>query len=185
MIPAWFVGFAFAAIGIGALVPAAIMSIAAANLWTRNVYVEFLSPNASPGAEARMAKWVSLIVKFGALFFILVLPLDYAIQLQLLGGVWMSQTLPAVMIGLFTRWFNPWALLLGWATGIGLGTWMAALTAFKNANFSVVVAGFTIPAYAAVWALVANIVVAIVATLVIDATAGRDRRDETVAADYA
>jgi SSS family solute:Na+ symporter len=31
-----FAGIAFAAIGIGALVPAAIMSIAAANLWTRS-----------------------------------------------------------------------------------------------------------------------------------------------------
>lgn len=185
MFPAWFAGFAFAAIGIGALVPAAIMSIAAANLWTRNVYVEFLSPNASLAAEARMAKWVSLIVKFGALFFILALPLDYAIQLQLLGGVWMSQTLPAVIIGLFTRWFNSWALLLGWATGIGLGTWMAALTAFKNANYSVVLAGFTIPAYAAIWALLANIVVAVVATLVLNAASGRERLDATVAADYA
>ena len=185
MFPAWFVGFAFAAIAIGALVPAAIMSIAAANLWTRNVHVEFLNPNASLGAEARVAKWVSLIVKFGALFFILFLPLDYAIQLQLLGGVWMSQTLPAVMLGLFTRWFNSWALLLGWATGIGLGTWMAALTAFKNANYSLTVAGLTIPAYAAIWALVANLAVAVVATLALNVVAGRERRDETVAADYA
>jgi hypothetical protein len=38
--PAWFAGVTFAAIGIGALVPAAIMSIAAANLFTRNVYRE-------------------------------------------------------------------------------------------------------------------------------------------------
>ena len=161
------------------------MSIAAANLWTRNVHVEFLNPNASLGAEARVAKWVSLIVKFGALFFILFLPLDYAIQLQLLGGVWMSQTLPAVMLGLFTRWFNSWALLLGWVTGIGLGTWMAALTSFKNANYSLTIAGLTIPAYAAIWALVANLAVAVVATLVLNAVAGRERRDETVAADYA
>jgi SSS family solute:Na+ symporter len=35
--PSWFAGVAFAAIAIGALVPAAIMSIAAANLFTRNV----------------------------------------------------------------------------------------------------------------------------------------------------
>src|SRR4051794_24091844 len=40
--PQWFTGIAFAAIGIGALVPAAIMSIAAANLFTRNIYKEYL-----------------------------------------------------------------------------------------------------------------------------------------------
>ena len=41
--PSWFVGIAFAAIGIGALVPAAIMSIAAANLYTRNIHREFFN----------------------------------------------------------------------------------------------------------------------------------------------
>jgi Na+/proline symporter len=41
--PSWFVGIAFAAIGIGALVPAAIMSIAAANLYTRNIHREFIN----------------------------------------------------------------------------------------------------------------------------------------------
>ncbi len=185
MFPDWFAGFAFAAVGIGALVPAAIMSIAAANLWTRNVFVEFINPNASAAAEAGMAKWVSLIVKVGALFFILFLPLDYAIQLQLLGGVWMSQTLPAVMLGLFSRWWNSWALLAGWAAGIGLGTWMTYLQSFKNATYALTVAGVTIPAYAAVWALAVNILVAAVLTLVANAVAGREPRDETVAADYA
>src|SRR5262249_33675935 len=62
--PAWFVGIAFAAIGIGALVPAAIMSIAAANLYTRNIHREFVNPNPPDKQEAQMAKWVSLIVKF-------------------------------------------------------------------------------------------------------------------------
>ena len=45
-----FAGIAFAAIGIGALVPAAIMSIAAANLWTRNIYKEYLQARRHPGA---------------------------------------------------------------------------------------------------------------------------------------
>src|ERR1700709_1883603 len=35
LFPSWFAGFAFAAIAIGALVPAAVMSIGAANLFTR------------------------------------------------------------------------------------------------------------------------------------------------------
>ena len=65
--PSWFVGIAFAAIGIGALVPAAIMSIAAANLYTRNIHREFINRNPTDKQEAQMAKWVSLIVKFGAL----------------------------------------------------------------------------------------------------------------------
>ncbi len=51
--PSWFAGFAFAAIAIGALVPAAVMSIAAANLFTRNIYCEYLRPQCSPRQELR------------------------------------------------------------------------------------------------------------------------------------
>ncbi len=121
--PSWFVGIAFAAIGIGALVPAAIMSIAAANLYTRNIHREFFQADCIAGKdEAQMAKWASLVVKFGALVFILFVPTQYAIQLQLLGGIWIIQTLPAVILGLYTRWFDDWALLVGWAAGMVAGT---------------------------------------------------------------
>src|SRR6201989_1674814 len=123
--PAWFAGIAFAAVGIGALVPAAIMSIGAANLYTRNIHGEFINRNPTDRQEAQMAKWVSLIVKIGALVFILFLPTQYAIQLQLLGGIWIIQTLPAVMLGVYTRWFNDWALFVGWAAGTLAGTAMA------------------------------------------------------------
>ena len=92
--PSWFVGVAFAGIAIGALVPAAIMSIACANLFTRNLYKEFLRPDCSDAEEARMAKIVSLVVKVGAVVFILAIPHDYAIHLQLLGGIWIIQLLP-------------------------------------------------------------------------------------------
>src|ERR1700719_3073360 len=123
--PSWFVGIAFAAIGIGALVPAAIMSIAAANLYTRNIHRELINKKPTNRQEAQMAKWVSLIVKVGALVFILFVPTQFAIQLQLLGGIWIIQTLPAVLLGSYTRWFNSWALLVGWAVGTVAGTWMA------------------------------------------------------------
>ena len=50
------------------------MSIAAANLFSRNVYREFIRPDADPRAEARAAKIASLFVKIGALLFVIVLP---------------------------------------------------------------------------------------------------------------
>ena len=73
MFPDWFTGVAYAAIGIGALVPAAIMSIAAANLFTRNIYKEYIKPNASDADEARVSKITSLLVKVGAMLCILFL----------------------------------------------------------------------------------------------------------------
>jgi SSS family solute:Na+ symporter len=184
--PSWFVGIAFAAIGIGALVPAAIMSIAAANLYTRNIHREFINKNPTDKQEAQMAKWVSLIVKFGALIFIIFVPTQYAIQLQLLGGIWIIQTLPAVMLGAYTRWFNAWALLIGWAVGTGAGTAMAVA---PNLTVSVIYplafAGYTFPGYTAVYTVILNLAVAIVLTPVFNLLRGRKAPlDQTVAADY-
>jgi len=181
MFPAWFVGLAFAAIAIGALVPAAIMSIACANLFTRNIYKEWLKPDCTPQQEASVAKIVSIVVKFGALLFVLELQSTYAIQLQLLGGIWMVQTLPAVIIGLYTRWFNPMGLLAGWTAGIVSGTVMVWQLALKTSTYPLVLFGLTVPTYAAILALALNIAVAVVATLILGKRAGTD---ETVPGDY-
>jgi SSS family solute:Na+ symporter len=182
--PSWFVGVAFAAIGIGALVPAAIMSIAAANLYTRNIHREFINKNPTDKQEAHIAKRVSLIVKVGALVFILFVPTEYAIQLQLLGGIWIIQTLPPVMLGVYTRWFNSWALLAGWAVGTGAGTIMAIATKLTT-TFPLVIGGHTFPGYTAVYTVALNLAVAAVLTPVFNAvSAGRGIVDETTASDY-
>ncbi|MGH6717299.1 MAG: monocarboxylate uptake permease MctP, partial [Bradyrhizobium sp.] len=182
--PSWFVGIAFAAIGIGALVPAAIMSIAAANLYTRNIHREFINPNPTDKQEAQMAKAVSLIVKAGALVFILFVPTKYAIYLQLLGGIWIIQTLPSVMLGAYTRWFNDWALLIGWVVGIGSGTAMA-IAAHLSPIYPVVIAGHAFPGYSALYTVILNVIVVIVLTPVFDAISARNTPiDETAAADY-
>ena len=182
--PSWFVGIAFAAIGIGALVPAAIMSIGAANLYTRNIHREFINKNPTDKQEAQMAKWVSLIVKFGALVFIIFLPTQFAIYLQLLGGIWIIQTLPAVILGAYTRWFNDWALLVGWAVGIAFGTGMAAAVNLTP-TFPLQLAGYTFPGYTALYTVILNIVVAIVLTPVFNAMSAQPARfDETAASDY-
>jgi SSS family solute:Na+ symporter len=182
--PSWFVGIAFAAIGIGALVPAAIMSIAAANLYTRNIHREFINRNPTDKEEAQMAKWVSLLVKVGALVFILFVPTQYAIQLQLLGGIWIIQTLPAVMLGVYTRWFNDWALLVGWAAGIGAGTVLAVAMQLKG-SYPLVIGGYTIPGYIAVWTVILNLVVSVLLTPLFNALGSRRApSDATVEADY-
>jgi SSS family solute:Na+ symporter len=182
--PSWFVGVAFAAIGIGALVPAAIMSIATANLFTRNIYKEYFKPNCTAKEESTMAKLVSLVVKVGALAFVIFLPLQYAIQLQLLGGVWMSQTLPAVIISLYTRWFHRTALLLGWIAGIGTGTSMVATLSLKSSVYPLTFDGLTVPGYAALYALAVNLAVSVVLTFVFNAMGVNRGTDATEAHHY-
>ncbi len=181
--PSWFVGVMFAAIAIGALVPAAIMSIAAANLYTRNVYKEYLKPDASSADEARMAKLVSLIVKVGALAFILFTKPQYAINLQLLGGAWIIQTFPTVVVGLYTRWLHPRALAVGWAVGMALSTWMVVSQGFKP-TYPLQLGGLTVPGYAAFYSLILNFVVTILVTLLLRALKTDEGKDSTVPEDY-
>ncbi|RKP44921.1 monocarboxylate uptake permease MctP [Trinickia fusca] len=182
--PSWFVGVAFAAIGIGALVPAAIMSIAAANLYTRNIHREFVNRNMTHDQETNVAKLVSLIVKVGAVAFILGLPLTYAIQLQLLGGIWIIQTLPAIVLGLYTRKLDYRGLLVGWAVGIGFGTWMAASQNLKSSIYALHLGGYAIPGYAALWSLAVNVVVAIVVSVIVRALGMSASEDSTRPEDY-
>ena len=187
--PAWFAGIAFAAIAVGALVPAAIMSIAAANLFTRNIYREFLKPDATPAHEAQVSKIASLLVKVGALVFVLAMDKTIALNLQLLGGIWILQTFPAIVVGLYTRWFHRWALLIGWAVAMVYGT----ITAYRVINpatgkhFGGPLS--TIPftdtkAYIALTAFVINLVLVIVLTAIFRALKVADGNDATHPTDY-
>jgi SSS family solute:Na+ symporter len=186
--PSWFAGVAYAAIVIGALVPAAIMSIAAANLWTRNIYKAFINRGATPAQEARQAKLVSLVVKFGALIFVLALNKSFAINLQLLGGVWILQTFPAIVAGLYTRWFHRWALLGGWAASMVYGTWVAYDTpSATQAHFGSsvhVFPGTHTGIYIAITAFILNVLVAVVGTVVLRALRVPDGVDSTRPEDY-
>jgi len=122
--PRWCAGAAYAAVGVGALVPAAVMSIAAANLFTRNIYREFLRPRATPADEARVSKAVSLAAKLGALACIVFLDPQFSVDLQLIGGVVILQTLPAVGLGLYTAWLHRYALVAGLVAGMLVGLLM-------------------------------------------------------------
>jgi SSS family solute:Na+ symporter len=186
MFPSWFTGIAFAGIIIGALVPAAIMSIAAANLFTRNVFVEFFKQDASPALQTRMSQWASLVVKLGALLFAVELPHTFSINLQLLGGIWILQLGPMLIGGLFTRWFHRWALLAGWFAGEIYGTIAAynvhnATTSHWAAS-SDIVFGHTI--YIGISALVINLVIAVVLTPILKAVRAPEGADETLPHQY-
>ncbi|MFB7863463.1 monocarboxylate uptake permease MctP [Streptomyces sp. NPDC056069] len=188
MFPDWFAGVAFAAIGIGALVPAAIMSIAAANLFTRNIYKDFIKPDATPAQETKVSKLVSLLVKVGALVFVLTMDKTVAINFQLLGGIWILQTFPALVGGLFTRWMHRWALLAGWAVGMVYGTaaayGVASPTQKHFGGSSAEIPGIGEIGYIGLTAFVLNVLVTVVLTLVLRAVGTPDGVDETSPEDY-
>lgn len=127
----WLAGAVLGALIVAALIPAAVMSIGAASLFARNVYVEYINPTATAEQETRMARVVSLVVKLGALGFALSLHDQNAINLHLLGAVWVLQTLPALVLGLASRPPHRLALLIGWAIGMAAGTTMVVHAGFS------------------------------------------------------
>ncbi|MFJ8232861.1 sodium:solute symporter [Streptomyces sp. NPDC094448] len=159
LMPAPLAGLVLGAITVGALVPAAVMSVAAAALFVRNVYVPFLQPTATPKRQVRVARAVSLTAKAGAVAFVFGLRDQAAVHLQLLGGVWILQILPAVALGLYVRGLRPGALLAGWAAGMAFGT-----AAVVREGFSSVVplgpGGSSLQVYAGLAALLLNLAVA-------------------------
>ena len=168
MFPSWFAGFAFAAVAIGALVPAAVMSIGAANLFTRNFWKAYVNPDVTPAGEASVAKLTSLVVKLGALVFIVALPTQFALDLQLLGGMWILQTFPAVVFGLFSSWFRAPALLLGWAFGFITGTGLVWYNDMKPLH-TIVLGDTKVTIYIGLIALTVNIAVTLIANVFVPA----------------
>jgi SSS family solute:Na+ symporter len=165
------------------------MSIGAANTFTRNIWKPFVHPEMTPQEESVLAKLASLVVKIGALAVIFFMPTQFALDLQLLGGVWMVQIFPAMILGLFTRWFSGWALLIGWAAGMIIGTslsWTGKAWAPVHALkwdvpfFGHLDSGLGFAAYNGLTAVLVNFLVAAMLSLVLRSQAG----DETSPEDY-
>jgi SSS family solute:Na+ symporter len=194
MFPSWFAGIAYGAIGIGALVPAAIMSIAAANLFTRNIYAEYLNKTSTPQQQAQVSKVASLVVKFGALLVILFIDPQFSIDLQLIGGVIILQTLPSVAIGLFTRWFHRSGLIAGWVLGMAAGLTMLYTIPnpvthrehFGGSAFALAKLGLDtkLTIYAGFVSVAINLIVAVIGTVIARSAKIADGPDATERSDY-
>ncbi|MGL4742916.1 MAG: sodium:solute symporter family protein [Dermatophilaceae bacterium] len=167
LLPEVAAGAVLGAFGIGVLVPAAVMSVAAATTFANNVYLEYVNPTALPDQVARVARWVSVLVKVAALAFVVGLRAQDAITLQLLGGVWILQTLPAVLIGQVSRRPHRYALLAGLVVGVAAGTWLVAVQGFVAVT-RLDLGAATVGVYAGLVALAVNLAVVAVLSPVLD-----------------
>ena len=192
LFPPWSAGIAFAGLGVAALIPAAVMSIAAANAFTRSIYRAYLRPDASPAAEARVSRWMSLGVKFGAVAFVLLLDPEFSVDLQLIGGVIILQTIPAGFIGLMTNWFHRWALAAGLGAGLAVGVVMLYRIPQLGPTGAVVRQHFGgaiddvggVSVYVGLVALAVNLVVAVIGTVALKIVRAPAGIDSTRPRDY-
>jgi SSS family solute:Na+ symporter len=182
--PNWFTGVAFAGIIIGALVPAAIMAIGAANLFASNIVQSFNGRQTRAGGASNLARYISLAILLGALVIATGVQPKFSINFQLLGGAWMLQIFPAVVLGLYTRWFHSNALLAGWFAGMLTTAIMAYATNFA-AVFSLSFLGTSIPGAILLYAFIVNLIVSVVFTWIFRAANVPAGGDLTATADYA
>ncbi|MEU4424125.1 sodium:solute symporter [Actinoplanes sp. NPDC024001] len=191
--PSWSAGIAYAALSVAALIPAAVMSIAAANAFTRSLYRPYLRPDASPATEAQVSRWVSLVVKFGAAGLILAVDPAFSVDLQLIGGVVILQTIPATFLGLLTGWFHRAGLIAGLLAGLGAGLAMLYDIPKVNATGQVVAdhfggsswpVGNGMTVYVGIVALAINLAVAVLATVLLRMAGVPGGRDATSPEDY-
>lgn len=168
LLPGWFSGAALLGIFIGGLVPAAVMAIAAANLFTRNILKEAM-PKLTPKGETRSAQVFAVVFKFLALGFVFIIPATFAIQLQLFGGILILQTLPAFIFGLITHRLNRYALFLGLLVGVILGVFMMeAANNYATWATTLIASGFG-PVFIGMIALAANIAIVLVGSAIANA----------------
>ena len=165
LVPRPALGLMLGAIALGALVPASVMSIAAGSWFARDIYVEYLDRSATPKRQVRVARTVSVVAKVGAIAFVLGLRDQDAVNLQLLGGVWILQTAPTIVLGLRDRRPGDRALLTGWAAGMAAGTVLVVSGGFSSV-IPVGLGGLTVRVYAGLAALVVNLAVTVAITAV-------------------
>ncbi len=126
--------------------------------------------------------------------FILLINPQFSIDLQLLGGAIILQTLPSVMLGLYTRWLHRRALIAGWAAGMTACVWTFYLTPnpdlkephWGGTAFALSHLGRStdVGIYIGFIGVVVNLVVCVAATVLLKAVRARDGVDQTAAADY-
>ena len=88
------------------------------------------------------------------------------------------------MLGVYTRWFNDWALLRRLGDRHGRRR-RDVRRRQPTPNYPLAIAGFTLPGYTAIYTVILNLAVAVVLTPIFNAMrGGKPPLDATVAADY-
>jgi Na+/proline symporter len=131
--PSSFVAIAFAGIVIGSMVPAGLQSLGAANLITRNIYLDFINRRANERQQVFWGRVAVFIMIVASLIFALV-PAASGLIFYLLtfSYAWLLQTLPAIILSMYWYDLDKYSVAAGWAVGTGLVTYGLATVKFSS-----------------------------------------------------
>jgi len=131
--PSTFVAIAFAGIVIGSMIPAGLQSLGAANLITRNIYLDFINRRASERQQVFWGRVAVFIMIVASLIFAIV-PAASGLIFFLLtfSYAWLLQTLPAIILSMYWYDLDKYSVAAGWAAGTGLVTYGLATVKFAS-----------------------------------------------------
>ena len=115
--PPWFLGLAGGAGALTAMVPAAIIILTAATLFSKNVVRPIFAPAMTDGEVARLAKMMVAVLSLISLFLALY-SATTLVALLLLGYAGVSQFFPGVVLGLFWNRVTTNGVSCGLLTGL-------------------------------------------------------------------
>jgi solute:Na+ symporter, SSS family len=115
--PPWFLGVVGGAGALTAMVPAAIIVLAAASLFAKNLYRPLFAPAMSDAAVARLARAMVLVLGFISLL-LAIYSSSTLVALLLTGYAGVTQFFPGVVLGLYSRRVTAGAVLSGMIAGV-------------------------------------------------------------------
>ncbi len=121
--PAWFLGVIGAAGALTAMVPAAILILAAATLFAKNFYRDMFAPNMTDDQVGRLARVLVIVITLVALYFA-IYSSTTLVNLLLLGYAGVTQFLPGVMFGLYWSRVTKAGVFTGLVAGIAVVAWL-------------------------------------------------------------
>ncbi len=152
--PAWFLGVVGGAGAVTAMVPAAILTLTAATLFTKNFFRPLFRPGMTDNQVASMAKTLVLVLSAITLYFA-IYSSTTLVNLLLLGYSGVTQFFPGVILGLYWRRATKIGVFAGMIVGVVI---VAYLMLGKMDPFMGLHAGF--------FALCVNFVVTVLVSLV-------------------
>ncbi|MEM3186421.1 MAG: sodium:solute symporter [Conexivisphaerales archaeon] len=131
--PSSFVVLAFAGIIIGSMVPASLQALSAANLITRNIYLEFVNKAAEERKQVLVGRIFVLVMVVASLIFAITPAASGLIfYLLTMSYAWLLQTLPAIILSMYWRKLDKYSVGLGWLAGIIVVTWGLYAVGFSS-----------------------------------------------------
>jgi len=156
--PPTFVVIAFAAIIIGAMIPAAIQALSAANLITRNIYLEYFNKRANEKRQVLIGRIFVFVMIVASLIFVLTPAASGLIfYLLTMSYAWLLQTLPAIIISMYWPKLDKYSVAAGWLFGIVFTTY-----GLFTVNFSSSLLPWLSYMYVGIAGLIINLVVLLI-----------------------